>query len=253
MAYDPWINCGVEGWVKWPERPSTACFDGRELRLLPPDPKHYQSVHVQVQRSRTSEEDGYTLINRYLSYRSWAEDQPIEVRFSWLGSPNPVPVLRGNQPRQLVSMALPNHRSHEDRRHALALALFREARNARSIPFTFLGYFKILNIFWKDKWANRANPIVEGIRESLPAIQGDRAKVRLNKLRRSESDIALYLYHSGRCAIAHANMEPVVDPDAATDTARLTEDLCIVKAIAERLIETQFNVSRSVEGYYGSQ
>jgi len=51
-----------------------------------------------------------------------------------------------------------------------------------------------------------------------------------------------YLYVSNRCAVAHANAEPLVDPDDPGDRRRLTSDLPMVKALAEYMIEQHFGV-----------
>ncbi len=60
MAYDPWMNCGVEGGAHWPDGPMDLNFDGRQIHLLPADEKHCASVHVAIKRSRLDELAGET-------------------------------------------------------------------------------------------------------------------------------------------------------------------------------------------------
>jgi hypothetical protein len=151
------------------------------------------------------------------------------------------------------SIAFPFYRRLEpDEKARLALALFREARTVNSTPFEFLSYFKILNIFWKDRPVTingqRQNPIIEGIRATLPKLKDELAVSRLRALGTTEPDVPKYLYESGRCAIAHAYADPIVDPDDVSDLRRLSEDLYIVKEIAEHLIEAELKVSRSIIG-----
>lgn len=109
---------------------------------------------------------------------------------------------------------------------------------------------KILNIFWKDKFETindqRQNPIIEGIRATLPKLKDEMAVRRLRALGTDGLDVPKYLYESGRCAIAHAYADPIIDPDDVSDLRRLSEDLYIVKEIAEHLIETELKVSRSI-------
>lgn len=90
--------------------------------------------------------------------------------------------------------------------------------------------------------------MVEGIRSLLPKLEDDLAKKRLAELKKTEHDVPKYLYESGRCAIAHAHSDPIVDPDNATDLRRLSQDIWIVKAMAEYLIETELKISRSILG-----
>ena len=128
-----------------------------------------------------------------------------------------------------------------------ALALFREARTVNSNAFEFLGYFKILNIFWKDKYdSKKTNPIIEGIRKTLPSITDELAQDRLRELRKTRDDVPTYLYESGRCAVAHAYADPIIDPDDMPDLWRLSQDVWIIKAIAEYLIGFELKISRSL-------
>jgi hypothetical protein len=71
---------------------------------------------------------------------------------------------------------------------------------------------------------------------------------RVRTLGATQPDVPKYLYESGRCAVAHAYADPIVDPDDVSDLRRLSEDLYIVKEIAEYLIETELKVSRSILG-----
>jgi hypothetical protein len=148
------------------------------------------------------------------------------------------------------SIAFPFYRDLEaDPRARLALALYREARTINSVPFAFLGYFKILNIFWQDKYDKKGqNRIIEGIRTTLPQVKDDLARERIEDLENRGENIPEYLYKLGRCAVAHAYAAPIVDPDNAQDLQRLSHDMEIIKAIAEFLIETELKVSRSILG-----
>jgi hypothetical protein len=174
----------------------------------------------------------------------------MENRYGWSGTA--IPVATPLESRATgSSIAFPFNRDPEPNGKArLALALFREGRTVNSIPFAFLSYFKILNIFWKDKFAasngKRENPIVEGIRQALPKLKDALVSRRIGALDKTEPDVPLYLYRQGRCAVAHAYADPIVDPDDVSDLRRLSEDILIIKAIAEHLIKTELKVSKSI-------
>src|SRR5260370_42466254 len=72
-----------------------------------------------------------------------------------------------------------------------------------------------------------------------------RGQERLRELHASHRDVGAYLYEAGRCAVAHAFNEPIVDPDDPADTRRLIEDLPVIKALAEFAIEREFAVKSS--------
>lgn len=247
---DRWLNVAVKGSASWPTKETTVVFQGKRLILKPATDDTEQSVHI-ILRGITGAE-ALTLINRFLSVLSWCDEQPMENRYGWSGTPIPVAV-----PREFrvvcASNTFPFCRLVEpDKKARLALALFREGRTVNSIPFEFLSYFKILNIFWKDRWETiddyRQNPLIEGIRVTLPHLGGAKAVNRVRALGNTQPDVPIYLYESGRCAVAHAYTDPIVDPDDVCDLRRLSEDISIVKEIAEFQIETKLGVSRSILG-----
>jgi len=247
---DRWLNVGVKGSAVWPTEETSVEFGGHKLVLKPATRETEQSVHINLRG--ISDVDALTLINRFLSVLSWCDDQPMENRYGWSG--NPVPVAVPRESRVVgSSIAFPFYRRLEPNEKArLALALFREARTVNSTPFEFLSYFKVLNIFWKDSLVTingqRQNPMIEGIRATLPKLKDELAVSRLRALGTTEPDVPKYLYESGRCAIAHAYADPIVDPDDVYALRRLSEDLYIVKGIAEHLIEAELKVSRSITG-----
>ena len=247
-----WLNVGVKGRDAWPTKETTVQFGGRELVLKPATRETDQSIHIDVRR--ISDVEALTLINRFLSVLSWCDDQAMQNLYGWSG--NPVPAAVPRESRAVgSSIAFPFNRQPEpDPKARLALALFREGRTVNSVPFAFLSYFKILNIFWNDKsvkvagTTKRQNPIVEGIRETLPKLKDGQAVARLKALAGTSADVPRYLYESGRCAIAHAHADPIVDPDDLSHLCRLSGDIWVIKAIAEHLIETELKVSRSIFG-----
>ncbi len=247
---DRWLNVGVKGRAVWPTKETTIEFGGRRLVLKPATRETDQSVHINLRG--ISDVEALTLINRFLSVLSWCDDQSMDNQYGWSGNPIPVAVPRESRAVG-SSIAFPFQRKLEaDEKARLALALFREGRTVNSIPFAFLSYFKILNMFWNDRFVTvngqRENPLVEGIRATLPRLKDDRALRRHRALASTEPDVPKYLYESGRCAIAHAYADPVIDPDDVSDLRRLSEDVHIIKAIAEHLIEVELKVSRSILG-----
>lgn len=235
-----WLNMGVRGSACWPELETKIKFGGYELLLRPAAKDTEQSVHIA--RQELSDDDAVTLINRFLSILAWCDDQGMETLDGWSGSPIPVSVPR--QTRLIgSSIVFTFCRDMEDDPKArLALALYREDRTINSIPFAFLSYFKILNVFWND------NEIIEGLRDVLPMITDGETRKCIDDLSKQHADVASYLYGSGRCAVAHAYSGTVVDPDNFSDLRRLSQEIWIIKAVAEFLIEDKLHVSRSICG-----
>jgi hypothetical protein len=249
---DNWLNLGIKGSAIWPDKETDVQFGGHTLHLKPASRDNDQSIHINLRG--LAENEAWTLINSFLSLLAWCDDQPIQTRGYGL-SGTIKPCVVGREIRSVgSSFAFPFYRNPETSKEAqLALALYREARTVNSVPFAFLSYFKILNIFWKDqtigKGDTRHNPLVEGIRETLPNITEGMAMKRIRELQAVLEDVPKYLYQSGRCAVAHADLKsdrPVVSPDDFSDIRRLSDDKPVVKALAEYLIEVKLKVSRSI-------
>jgi hypothetical protein len=126
------------------------------------------------------------------------------------------------------------------------LALYRKARSLDSVPFQFLSYFKILNILWNDKIKNGRNELVDGLRASLPNLSNKECIERLKEIDAEYGDPADYLYKSGRCAVAHAFTDPIVDPDDVSEVRRLSEDLWLMRNLTAYLIEKNFGIEQSI-------
>jgi len=230
------LQCGVEGQSTWPKEKTIVKFGRYELHLFPLTREYSQSVSIEI--SRISDVIGMTVINRFLSLISWCSDQGMHNNYGWSGNPIPVPVLR----RKLAistSGTYPFSRSPlTEPKQKLAIALYREALTVNSIPYEFIGYFKIINILYQKPKAQ-----IKWINDNLYVIEDDFCKKRIETISKEQGDVGQYLYGSGRCAVAHAFTEPLVDPDDLVHLRRLSEDLDLIRALARHLIMNELNVS----------
>ena len=167
---DYWLNIGIKGGGCWPKQETSITFGGYDLILKPATKDTEQSVHINLGKG-ISDVDAMTLISRFLSILSWCDDQGMELMDNgWAGNSIPVAVPRG----RIVgsSFVFPFYRDvPENPKIKLALALYREGLSVNSIPFSFLSYFKIFNMFWKDKYKEGKNELIEGIRSMLPKVK----------------------------------------------------------------------------------
>jgi len=241
-----WLNCGVTTQVYWPKDRKEVKYGNRTFILLPLTKENSASIHIELKG--ISDVEGLTLINRFLSALVWKCDEPAINHYGWIGNPHPVPVPKYRIPLGYSPTDAFPDEVYEitDEKAKLAVALYREGRGLDSIPFRFLSYFKILNIFWKDKFMKGKNPLIEGLRASLPDLtEGDCIK-RINEIQQNHGKPAEYLYESGRCAVAHAHSNPIVDPDDVTDLRRLSEDLWLMQNLTAYLIEREFGIEQSI-------
>ena len=243
------MNVKIKGEAAWPQNETIIKFGGYDLLLKPLTKTTEASIHINLER--ISSVDALTLINRFLSILFWCDDVPMENLYGFSGSAEPVAIPRDTT--RTCGVCIGGYLFYRDLapdpKAKLALALYRETLTVNSVPFSFLSYFKILNIFWKDKYKkNGSNELIEGIKKMLPKLNDPEAVGRIKQLSKNQPDITKYLYESGRCAVAHAYSRPLVDPDDIDDRMRLSQDIWIIKAIAEELIESELKISRNIIG-----
>ena len=174
----------------------------------------------------------------------------VTIRCSYIGPKNKI---------ELVSIALmPNSHSHstgdiygaicipKGPAAQLAVALHRAGLSSDSMPYRFLSFFKIFNMFWQDKYlkqnGKRKHELKEGLTKLLSEEGVREWMEKYYQTDKSPVELVDYLHGSGRCAIAHAYGKKIVDPDVFSETWRLSADLELVRYLAVKLIKERFNI-----------
>lgn len=244
-----YINIGVDNQVTWPRKETLITFDRYKLVLMPKTKEHVQSIHVDLQMNRLSDEEAMTVANRFLSLLTWCDDQYAIAQGGWSGNPVPVAVSKRNLAFTTAShWVFDRHipKSEEARR---ALALYREARNAEQnfmISYAVLNYYKIIeirHIGWQasTKW----------VADNLPAILEDpryhhEVKIFLAACGKEKPEI--YIYAACRVAVAHVSPSRPSDPDDLTELRRLHNAADLMRRLARRFIGEELGVSDSPFG-----
>ena len=230
-----WMNLGVSGECGWPDSQIEVRFGTTRLILMPPTSITSASIHLETHSNDNLDE--MTTVNRFLSVVSWADKQSLQNDYGWSGNPVPCAVRKMSLARSINRDFLTRWNPLLDPKQQLAVALYREAMSVNSVPYKVLGFFKIINILYKDGPAQMA-----WIKETLPKLTENYLRGRILALSNAESDVAKYLFVSCRCAVAHASSDPLIDPDDLTHLRRLSADLEVVQALAEYLIKYELNV-----------
>ncbi len=230
-----WIVASVRQFVGWPTAMTLIEFAGHDLLLLPEENESLPAVAARRSRGH-SEAELRELIARFLSSFSWEKGHGIEV-VGWTGGSRP---HRFGQ-RAVAHVATPFRLVHlpdvVEPKQRLALAFFREASALSHPGYAFLSYYKILNLRHR-----KGEKQCAWIRRALPRVADPEGRARLQALQEQEADVADYLYRSCRCAVAHAGVNPTVDPDNVGDQQRLRQDLPLIRALAIDCIETEFQI-----------
>jgi hypothetical protein len=232
-----WMTLAVKAKFGWPVEEIEIEYLGCKYLLRPESDEDAQSVSLLCPTGITME-SAMLLVNRFLSALSWTEEQGIKGLFA-IGSNGPKPTRVGKSKIRFISQKfradyLPEPKDEKSLR---ALALFREAQSLNSPAYSFLGFFKVLNIlFYKGATQQ------EWINNNLSVVKDYESLKRLEIIRTEHKDLGKYLYEQGRCAVAHAFSDPIVDPDIPSEIGRLAEDLKIVKELAAIAIEKELGI-----------
>ncbi len=230
-----YFTMGLDSDVGWPSKKQSVQFRGCTITLRPETEDHAPSLVLELD-GKLTEIEARQLLQEFLSGLAWIRRQGITETFSITCSAAPMAV--GKRKARMISDAPIEHIPAPDTPKAqLALALYREAMAVNVIPYKFLGFFKIINVLHgkscdQKKWINGA----------IASINDSRARVRVAELSNDEKDLGHYLFVSGRCAVAHAYDDPVVNPDDPVDVRRLASDLPVIQSLAEIAIEQELGV-----------
>jgi hypothetical protein len=224
----------------WPAAEYVQRYDGFEFLLLPETETTPTAIAIEV-LSPLDYDSARAAIRRFLSAFAWVHGCSADDDFG-IGSAFPGGVGKDKGPVRCSnpSFHIEYLPSTTDPKTKLCLALYREAFGLSNYAYRFLGFFKIINVLFAGGREQKA-----WINAALPKLTGRDAMERITELRKTQADLGHYLFESGRCAVAHAYAEPIVDPDDPADTQRLFSDLPIVKALAEHLIEVDLGIKSS--------
>lgn len=124
----------------------------------------------------------------------------------------------------------------------MALALYREGNNSNSIFYTYLNYYKIINLV-------HSNP-----NNQMTWINNNISNAGLtdeeNRLISGINDIGNHFYVSGRCAISHASFSSsgdIANPDNYDDYYRISSEISIIKKLAEYIMKNEIHIKKLSE------
>lgn len=207
-------------------------FEGKTFRWIngTPETKATISIGVKNLNDHRAEDE---MLNRLLSVLVWEHRQPIVKEGGVGGARRPLPLTWG--PRMSFGLQIdPQYLFRDAGKYSeprwLALALFKEGVNSRSVFYRFFNFWKILEVAIKEKKARW-----DWINTKVSKLGSHRERVE--EIVKGNPDVAEYLDYSGRCAIAHVFRDPIVNPDDYDDYVRISQDARVVEELARAAVE----------------
>lgn len=240
-----WVVANVETNSFWPVNSQKQIFRGETVWILPITHKHFPAIAMRA-RPDFDRPNCERLLMRFLSTLSWVTEHGMSVDGigggTWL-----MPMGRENKFGVSITeeFDLTYFPESSDEKALLALALMREGRGLNHPGYAFLSFYRVLEVALPDGRARG-----EWITNHLGTLSDHRAKEAIIKLRaQGITDIGIHLRDSGRRAVAHAQQEPIIDPDDPADARRLWSELPIMASLATLAIEEVFKIETSQTVY----
>jgi len=233
-----WLCLNIEMRTSWPTRPQSFEFEEQTLWVMPVTTEHYPGLALNLPAG-FDRDDAFALLHRALSVIAWLQDSGAIVAQMSGGS---LPRMMGMKQqfgygiREDFDLSdLPQITTPAGK---LALALMREGRGLNHPAYSFLSFFRALEIAIPDGKARGA-----WVSANLERLGGQHAKEALEKVKATvQGDIGKHLRESSRHAIAHAQANPTINPDDPRDAKRLQNELPLIEALAVLAIEDHLGI-----------
>jgi hypothetical protein len=240
-----WLVANVYTDSFWPITAQKVRWHGVDVWIMPVTKSTYPAVTMMVPNGKGVAECEELLL-RFLSMLSWVEERGLMVDgVGGGGLPRPLGRFKENGLSICDEFDLSYFPEVTDANTMLALALMREGRGLNHAGYAFLTFYRVLEVAFPQK-AKR----VSWISASLSNLTGFGVKEALAGITvQGVTDVGQHLYQSGRCAMAHASQQPIIDPDKPDHMRRLSSELPIIRQLAVKAIEEVFGVETSATNF----
>lgn len=244
-----WIVANISTTSFWPIISQKVRWRGVDIWIIPVMKGFYPAVAMMVPpgRSRIECEE---LVLRFVSTLSWVEERGYMVDGGLSGGNLPRPMGRDKDRGFSIcdefDLSYFPEVTHPEA--GLALGLMREGRGLNHVGYSFLSFYRVLEVAFPDD-----NTRIAWIAAAVAGLSGFGVKEALAGVRAqghvTPAQIGTHLFKSGRCAMAHGARKPIVDPDKPGDLRRLGSELPIVRDLAVKAIEEVFGVETRGTNY----
>lgn len=188
------------------------------------------------------QDDAFALLHRALSLIAWLDNSGAVVTHMTGGNlPRMMGLTKATGLTIRDELDLSDLPIVNDARAGVAQALMREGRGLNHPAYAFLSFYKVLETAIPNGRARG-----QWISDNLDNLRDHRAVESLAKLRASmDGDVGVHLRDSGRRAIAHAQHDPIINPDDPKGSKRLRAELPIMEALAVLAVEQHLGVQTS--------
>jgi hypothetical protein len=236
-----WLVASIETGIPWADKDTEITFKGQKVLLRTATNERLPAICIEYDPNSITFDAMHKLARELMSELCWVFHYSLVELWVCGGS---IPINTGPGPK-FLSKALGFRVDYlpevQDPRAKLALAFFREGLSLNSVPYRFLGYWKIVSLLHNDGSTQQ----IAWLLATLGKLTEFNAVQRLNDLKATgatlEQIVSNHLYGSRRCAVSHATGQ-TINPDDPNQEADVAKDLPLIKAIGEYAIEHDFGI-----------
>lgn len=216
-------------------------FKGKKIRWINGE-TYLQTVIVLPAKDLGNMEEEEIILNEFISSLVWETETPIRKLFQAGAAKRFLPIVSSAKNRGGINLSMPMinfNGNNTNKKQVLALALYKEGINSKSVYYSFLNYYKIIELLFSGK----KEDIIRMINESRGTLISNGYSNRISEIEGLGKDLGHYIYHSCRCAVAHAGqIDETVNPDDIDHYKRINNDLPLIKEVAKNIIKSgRFN------------
>lgn len=212
-------------------------FKGKKIRWIN-GTTYLRTIVVVPTKDSSGLEEEERLLNEFISSLVWETEIPIRKVFQVGAAKRFLPIVSSAKNMGGIILSKPElhfNGNGENIKQILALALYKEGINSKSVYYSFLNYYKIVELFL----SGNKHDIIKMINDNTELFLGKGYTERVTEIHNLGNNLGEYVYFSCRCAVAHAGrIDNTINPDAIDDYARITKDLPLIKEIAKNLIKS---------------
>ena len=254
-----WAIVGIQTPISWPTEVSIYRFRDYDLLLRPGDNTTYPSISLKYDDYRIDMNTARKVIMHFASSLAWHEDSPIHLK-NWIGGSRCFNLGKPGTDKKsakpitplfpIKTLGVRDLPDTLDKNARAAMAFYREGLALDNVPYKFLSFYKIINLFVGRN--GKSGKQVRWINNNLSFLsQGSDAQKRVDELSKTDGDIGKYLYASCRCAVAHADADigKFVDPEDIDELTRLRADIPLMHALSQVVIEKEYGIKSRLTIY----
>lgn len=248
-----WLTVGVASSIDWPEDDVSVNYQGAEYFFhgARQEGDHRIAPCISTPSDQDHVDEALSRLYRFTSVLGFFKRGYVDITGRTWGTH----MIRYSNPQDTFTTLLQGGKRRfncnhmpviEDDQVRKALAFLREGRRLERVhePYSFLSFFKVIESQFDSK------DRIAWVDKNLDLITEKRAVERINELRMQGVNVNQHLFESGRCAVAHASVgRNIVDPDIPADRKRISADLDIIAALANRYVKVDAGVPDEMDLY----